>query len=71
MKTAELKKQMELTLEIRMNRGARHTKRPTRRAGWWFSQMRQTVDRAIDWTPQPLPKRHQVYFALDRQSPNW
>ena len=49
MKTAELKNQMELSLEIRGNFRGRRSKRPTRRAGWWFTQMRQVVDRlALD-----------------------
>jgi len=73
MKTAELKNQMELSLEIRANYRGRRSKKPTRRAGWWLTQMRQVVDRAIDWRPQPIPRAHQVCFVLDRQSQstNW
>jgi hypothetical protein len=73
MKTTELKNQMELSLEIRANYRNRRSKKPTRRAGWWFTQMRQAVDRAIEWTPRPMPRANQVYFTLDRrtESPNW
>jgi hypothetical protein len=71
MKTAESKKQMELSLETRANNRRRRAKRTARRAGWWFSQMRTAVDPAIDWTPRPAPPAHQAYFALDQQSPNW
>jgi hypothetical protein len=71
MKTTELKEQMELTLETRSFRRSRGGKKRLGRARWWFSQMRQTVDRAIDWTPQPLPRAHQVYFTMERETPNW
>jgi hypothetical protein len=71
MKTNELKEQMELGLETRALRLRRRAKKPTRRAGWWFGQMRRVVDRAIDWSPRPVPPANQVYLALDRQSPNW
>ena len=62
---------MELTLETRAYYRNRRSKKPTRRAGWWFSQMRRAVDRAMDWSPKPVAPAHQVYFSLDRQSPNW
>jgi hypothetical protein len=71
MKTNGLKEQMELSLESRALRMRRRAKKPSRRARWWFSQMRTVVDRAIDWNPQPTPPAHQVYFALDQQSAKW
>jgi len=73
MKTPELKNQMELTLEIRVHNRNRRSKKPSRRSGWWFTQMRQVVDRAMDWTPRPTPRVQQVSLFLDRQSqsPNW
>jgi hypothetical protein len=73
MKTAELENQMELSLKIRADYRDRRRKKPTRRAGWWFSQMRQAVDRAIDWTPRQMPRANQVDFSLDRrtEAPNW
>jgi hypothetical protein len=70
MKTESLKEQMELGLETR-NLNRRRAKKPTKRAGWWFSQMRLAVNRAMDWDPRPTSHSHQVYFSLDRQSPNW
>jgi hypothetical protein len=62
--------QMELKIEARTNRN-RRAKRPSRQSQWWFRQMRQVVDRAIDWSPRTTPRAHQVYFSLDRQAPNW
>ena len=40
-------------------------KRPQRRmsrANWWFQQMREIVDRAVDWQPAPPPLPEQIYF---------
>jgi hypothetical protein len=73
MKTAETKEQMELRLELRAKYRNSRGKKPARRAGWWFSQMRRAVDRAMDWTPRPIPRANQVYFSMERQteSPNW
>jgi hypothetical protein len=71
MKTNETKEQMELSLKTRVNYSRRRSKKPARRAGWWFLQMRRAVDRAMDWTPRPAPPVDQVYFALDRNTPNW
>jgi hypothetical protein len=36
------------------------------RAKWWFSQMRQVVDRAFDWHSAPAPPPEQVCLALTR-----
>ena len=71
MNTNELKTQMEMPLETRALRIRRRTKKPSRRAGWWFGQMRRVVDHAIDWTPKPTPRAHQVYLSLDRQTQQW
>jgi hypothetical protein len=71
MKTAEFKNQMELRIDTRKKFRGRRRKKPARRAGWWFSQMRRVVDSAIDWTPRPTPHAHQISFTLDQQSPNW
>jgi len=71
MKTIELKNQMELGIQARANRRLRRNKNTVRRAGWWFSQMRQAVDRAIDWTPRPAPRASQVYFSMERQTSIW
>lgn len=71
MKTIVLENQMELTLAT--TKVATSNNRPlrTRRAGWWFGQMRQVVNRATDWKPRATPPRHQVYLALHREGPNW
>ncbi|HEY6226855.1 MAG TPA: hypothetical protein VI282_07015 [Verrucomicrobiae bacterium] len=69
MKTEEMKNQMELNIVMRANYRNGRSKKP--RAGWWFSQMRRVVDSAIDWTPKPMPRAHQVYITLDQQSSNF
>ncbi|HUS35826.1 MAG TPA: hypothetical protein VM680_10795 [Verrucomicrobiae bacterium] len=71
MKTETQQKQMELSIEARALNRNRRAKRPSRRSQWWFRQMRQVVDRAIEWSPRPTPRAHQVYFSMDRQAPNW
>jgi hypothetical protein len=69
MKNITLEEQMELTLASSQTVNARHTR--TRRAGWWFGQMRRAVDKALDWKPRPAPPSHQVYMALQKQDANW
>jgi hypothetical protein len=41
--------------------------RRLRRARWWFEQMREVVDRALDRSPAPLPSAEQIYFPLRRE----
>jgi hypothetical protein len=36
-------------------------------ARWWFDQMRQVVERAIDWEPAPPPRPEQIWFADPRR----
>jgi len=36
------------------------------RARWWFGQMRQTVDRALEWGAGRAPRAEQTYFRLPR-----
>lgn len=33
------------------------------RAAWWFARMRAAVDGALVWTPKPLPRPQQIWFA--------
>ncbi len=42
-----------------------HTTRRERRimrAAWWFTQMRQMVDRAFDWETAGAPPPEQIWF---------
>jgi hypothetical protein len=72
MKNITLENQMELTLVKTIAGSKNNRQNRTRRAGWWFGQMRQVVDRAIDRKPRPTPPTHQVYLALQQQhGPNW
>ena len=49
--------QLEMSFEqsIHLRRVTRRQRRMTR-ARWWFTQMRQVVDRAWDWEPVPPAK---------------
>jgi len=40
----------------------RPAQRRLSRAQWWFAQMRQIVDRAMDWQPAPEPRPEQIWF---------
>ncbi len=60
MKTNE---QMELGID--KTRACTSTRRPQRRqsrANWWFQQMREVVDKAVDWQPAPPARPEQIYF---------
>jgi hypothetical protein len=64
MNTAEIN-QMELTLNgraMRLSRMARQKRR--QRAQWWFGQMRQVVDAAMEWRPGTIARPEQVYLTL-------
>jgi hypothetical protein len=41
---------------------SRPPQRRLSRAQWWFAQMRQIVDRAMDWQPAPAPRPEQIWF---------
>ncbi len=41
----------------------RHTAR-SRRAAWWFEQMRRVVDAAFDWQAAPPPRPEQIPLRL-------
>lgn len=60
-------KQMELGLAS-ANRCPRLVQRQRRlnRANWWFSQMRQVVDRALDWEPPARCQSQQILLTDDR-----
>jgi hypothetical protein len=32
------------------------------RANWWFQQMREVVDKAVNWQPAPPARPEQIYF---------
>jgi hypothetical protein len=58
-------RQMELRLDAKMLRAARHGRRQRRQgAQWWFGQMRRVVNAAIEWRPSPPARPAQVYLEL-------
>ena len=61
-------KQLELGL-AGANRCPRSVQRERRlnRANWWFTQMRQVVDRAFDWEPTPRFQPEQILLTEERE----
>ena len=41
--------------------------RRLQRAAWWFSQMRQAVDRALDWQGKSSPRPEQTWLPGTRR----
>jgi hypothetical protein len=60
--------QMEMGFAGRRSRGRaaawNRRQRRARRAQWWFQQMRQAVDQAMDWRSTPPARHEQVYLTL-------
>jgi hypothetical protein len=59
----KINEQMEL--EIGKAKACTSGRRPQRRlsrANWWFQQMREVVDKAVDWQPAPPARPEQIYF---------
>jgi len=55
--------QLELSLSKNASvLSARRTTPRRARASWWFTQMRQLVDRAMDWPPAPPARPEQIWF---------
>ena len=64
-----MKEQIELCLEKPTNvRLTFRRQRKQRRAHWWFQQMRQIVDQALDRRPAPLARPEQTYLTLPRRA---
>jgi hypothetical protein len=60
-----MKTNEQMELEIGKTQGCPSTRRPQRRlsrANWWFQQMREVVDKAVDWQPAPPARPEQIYF---------
>jgi hypothetical protein len=64
-----MKPQMELSFEqSSLLRIQVARQRRLRRAHWWFEQMRQVVDRALDRTADLPARPEQVYLQLERRA---
>ncbi|HEY2082385.1 MAG TPA: hypothetical protein VGI88_06330 [Verrucomicrobiae bacterium] len=60
-----MKTNEQMELGIGKAKACRSAKRPQRRlsrANWWFQQMREVVDKAVDWQPAPPARPEQIYF---------
>jgi hypothetical protein len=58
-----LNRQMELGFgNVRANHSPHHRRARRVRAQWWFDQMRQVVNRALDWEPAPEPRPTQIWL---------
>jgi len=60
-----MKTNEQMELGIGKTRTCTSAKRPQRRlsrANWWFQQMREVVDKAVDWQPAPPARPEQIYF---------
>ena len=55
--------QMELVLgKGKACKSANRPQRRLSRANWWFQQMREVVDKAVEWKPAPPARPQQIYF---------
>ena len=55
--------QMELVLgKANVCNSAKRPQRRMSRANWWFQQMREVVDKAVDWQPSRPARPQQIYF---------
>jgi len=55
--------QMELVLsKTNACKSANRSQRRLSRANWWFQQMREVVDKAVDWQPARPARPEQIYF---------
>jgi hypothetical protein len=55
--------QMELGLsKSQACRSVNRRQRRLGRANWWFQQMREVVDKALDWQPAPPARPEQIWF---------
>ena len=63
-----MKEQLEITFEAptQWRRPVRGQERRAK-AQWWFTQMRQLVDAAFDWTAPTAPRPEQTYFRLEKR----
>jgi hypothetical protein len=56
--------QMELGLgQPRARLPMNVSSRRSSRARWWFSRMREAVDRAFEWQPAQTPRPEQIWFS--------
>jgi len=56
-------RQLELELTKRTTQANRPPTRRRARATWWFTQMRQMVDTAMDWHAATTPRPEQIWLV--------
>ena len=59
--------QLELGLNGKVTTARRPREGRMTRATWWFGQMRQLVNNAVDWTAAPEPRAEQPWLGLSHQ----
>ena len=60
----EQKMQMELSFgTARAVYSVNRRQQRLNRAAWWFERMRQIVDRAFEWQPEPAGRPEQIWLA--------
>lgn len=61
-------RQLELGFEQARAFQLAHRRQPKpSRAQWWFQQMRQAVDQALDWQPVPAAPPQQTWLELTKR----
>ena len=59
--------QMELSLAGGKAIATPRREHRMKRAAWWFGQMRQLVNSAIDWETAPAPRPEQPWLELSHR----
>jgi len=54
--------QLELGFQGKRSLNAMPSQGRIARANWWFTQMRETVGRAIDWSAAADPRPEQIWM---------
>lgn len=59
--------QMELGFNAKLIHPLPRRESRAMRAKWWFGQMRQLVNNAVDWTARPEPRAEQAWLEISHR----
>lgn len=59
--------QLELGLNGKLISAPARRESRMKRAQWWFGQMRQLVNSAVDWTAAPEPRAEQAWLEISHR----